>query len=90
MNNFALSRFPEADRKPIGMHTCPSGDRDSTHRGDVDYADLLPSLFGLKAGSFYIALAGGKDPVCVLKIAMAKIRARMLGTALAADILQQR
>jgi 5-methyltetrahydropteroyltriglutamate--homocysteine methyltransferase len=35
---------------------------------DVDYAELLPSLFGLKAGSFYIALAGEKDRVRVLKI----------------------
>ena len=42
----------------IGVHTCPGGDRDSTHSADVDYAELLPSLFELKAGNFYIALAG--------------------------------
>jgi 5-methyltetrahydropteroyltriglutamate--homocysteine methyltransferase len=29
---------------------------------------LLPSLFELKAGNFYIALAGEKDPAHVLKI----------------------
>jgi methionine synthase II (cobalamin-independent) len=29
---------------------------------------LLPSLFELKAGNFYIALAGEKDPVHALKI----------------------
>jgi 5-methyltetrahydropteroyltriglutamate--homocysteine methyltransferase len=34
----------------------------------VDYAELLPSLLTLKAGSFYIALAGERDPVRVLKI----------------------
>ena len=44
------------------MHTCPGGDRDSTHSADVDYAELLPSLFQLKAGNFYIALAGETGP----------------------------
>ena len=50
------------------MHTCPGGDRDSTHSAEVDYADLLPSLFELRAGSFYIALAGEKDRQRVLKM----------------------
>ncbi len=50
------------------MHTCPGGDRDSTHSADVDYAELLPSLFELKVGNFYIALAGEQDRVRVLKI----------------------
>jgi 5-methyltetrahydropteroyltriglutamate--homocysteine methyltransferase len=68
LNNLALSRFSAEDRKRIGVHTCPGSDRDSTHSGDVDYADLLPSLFELKAGNFYIALAGEKDPVHVLEI----------------------
>ena len=68
LNNLALSRFSAEDRERIGVHTCPGSDRDSTHSGDVDYAELLPSLFELKAGNFYIALAGEKDPVRVLKI----------------------
>ena len=68
LNNLALSRFSAEDRKRIGVHTCPGSDRDSTHSGDVDYADLLPSLFQLKVGNFYIALAGEKDRVRVLKI----------------------
>jgi methionine synthase II (cobalamin-independent) len=68
LNNLALSRFTDAERQNIGVHTCPGGDLDSTHSADVDYAELLPSLFQLKAGSFYIALAGEKDPVHVLKI----------------------
>jgi 5-methyltetrahydropteroyltriglutamate--homocysteine methyltransferase len=68
LNNLALSRFSAEERKRIGVHTCPGGDRDSTHSGDVDYAELLPSLFELKAGNFYIALAGEKDPERVLKI----------------------
>lgn len=68
LNNLALSRFSEEDRARIGVHTCPGGDRDSTHSAEVDYAELLPSLFQLKAGNFYIALAGEPDRVRVLKI----------------------
>jgi len=68
LNNLALSRFSAAERRRIGVHTCPGGDRDSTHSSDVDYAELLPSLFELRAGNFYIALAGEPDPARVLKI----------------------
>ncbi|MCE9566147.1 MAG: cobalamin-independent methionine synthase II family protein [Planctomycetes bacterium] len=68
LNNMALARFNDADRKRIGVHTCPGGDLDSTHSADVDYSDLLPALFELKAGNFYVALAGEPDRVRVLKI----------------------
>jgi 5-methyltetrahydropteroyltriglutamate--homocysteine methyltransferase len=68
LNNLALARFSAEDRQRIGVHTCPGGDRDSTHSAEVDYADLLPSLFELMAGNFYIALAGERDRVHVLKI----------------------
>ena len=68
LNNLALARFSAAERQRIGVHTCPGGDRDSTHSADVDYAELLPSLFQLRVGSFYIALAGERDRVHVLKI----------------------
>src|ERR1700723_700526 len=68
LNNLALSRFSPEERQRIGVHTCPGGDRDSTHSADVDYAELLPSLFELRAGNFYIALAGEKDRERVLKI----------------------
>jgi len=67
LNNLALSRFSTEERKRIGVHICPGSDRDSTHSGDVDYAELLPSLFELRAGNFYIAMAGEKDPVRVQK-----------------------
>jgi 5-methyltetrahydropteroyltriglutamate--homocysteine methyltransferase len=67
LNNLALSRFSAEDRRRIGVHTCPGGDRDSTHSADVDYAELLPSLFQLKVGNFYIALAGERDRGHVLK-----------------------
>lgn len=68
LNNLALARFSAEDRARIGVHTCPGGDRDSTHSADVDYAELLPQLFELNAGNFYIALTGEPDRVRVLKI----------------------
>ena len=68
LNNLALARFSTEDRKRIGVHTCPGADCDSTHSADVDYAELLPNLFELQAGNFYIALAGEKDRVRVQKI----------------------
>jgi 5-methyltetrahydropteroyltriglutamate--homocysteine methyltransferase len=68
LNNLALSRFSPEERGRIGVHTCPGNDRDSTHSADIDYAELLPSLFQLKAGNFYIALAGERDRRHVLKI----------------------
>jgi 5-methyltetrahydropteroyltriglutamate--homocysteine methyltransferase len=68
LNNLALERFSDADRQRLGVHTCPGADRDSTHSAEVDYAELLPSLFELKVGNFYVALAGEKDRIRVLKI----------------------
>ncbi len=68
LNNLALSRFSPEQRRRIGVHTCPGNDLGSTHSADVDYAELLPSLFELKACNFYIALAGEPDSRHVLKI----------------------
>lgn len=68
LNNLALSRFSAEERKRIGVHTCPGGDRDSTHSADVDYAALLPRLFELNVGYFCMALAGERDRTGVLKI----------------------
>jgi 5-methyltetrahydropteroyltriglutamate--homocysteine methyltransferase len=68
LNNLALGRFSARERRLLGVHTCPGGDRDSTHSADVDYAELLPSLFQLKVGNFYVALAGESDRRSVLKI----------------------
>ena len=68
LNNLALARFSTAERARIGVHTCPGGDRDSTHSADVDYAELLPSLFELHAGNFYISLAGEPDRRRALRI----------------------
>jgi 5-methyltetrahydropteroyltriglutamate--homocysteine methyltransferase len=68
LNNVALARFSPAERERLGVHTCPGGDCDSTHSADVDYAELLPSLFELNVGNFYIALAGERNRIRVLQI----------------------
>ncbi len=68
LNNRVLERFTEEERRRIGVHTCPGGDCDSTHSADVDYAELLPDLFQLKAGNFYIQLASEPDRRRVLGI----------------------
>jgi len=68
LNNLALSRFSPEERRRIGVHTCPGNAHHSTHSADVDYAELLPSLFELKAGNFYIAMAGERDRRHALEI----------------------
>ncbi len=68
LNNRVLHRFTAEERKRIGVHTCPGGDQDSTHSANVDYAELLPSLFELKAGNFYVQLASESDRARVLRI----------------------
>ena len=67
LNNRVLSRFSPDERSRIGIHTCPGGDHDSTHSADVDYAELLPSLFEHQAGRFYIQLASEVDRPRVLR-----------------------
>src|SRR5579872_4068581 len=68
LNNQVLERFSESERRRIGVHTCPGGDQDSTHSLDIDYAGLLPRLFQLKAGNFYIQLASEADQEKILAI----------------------
>lgn len=68
LNNQVLDRFSDEDRRRIGVHTCPGGDQDSAHSLDIDYADLLPSLFSLHAGNFYLQLASESDRRRVLEI----------------------
>ncbi|GLW89829.1 cobalamin-independent methionine synthase II family protein [Actinokineospora globicatena] len=68
LNNQVLDRFTAQERTRIGVHTCPGGDQDSAHSLDVDYADLLPHLFQLNAGRFYLQLASEPDPERVLSV----------------------
>jgi 5-methyltetrahydropteroyltriglutamate--homocysteine methyltransferase len=74
LNNLALSRFSDADRKKIGVHTCPGGDRDSTHSAEIDYAEFLPVMFQLEVGYFCIALAAEKDRQRVLGIIQQSVK----------------
>jgi methionine synthase II (cobalamin-independent) len=67
LNNRVLSRFSPEERSGIGVHTCPGGDHDSTHSADIDYTELLPSLFEHQAGRFYIQLASEADRPRVLR-----------------------
>jgi methionine synthase II (cobalamin-independent) len=74
LNNRVLARFTPEERSRIGIHTCPGGDRDSVHSADVDYNDLLPSMFGMNAGYFLIQLASERDRDRVYKIIGGQIR----------------
>ena len=61
LNNQVLEGFTPAERLRIGVHVCPGGDHDSTHSADVDYAALLPDLFQLNVGRFYLQMASEPD-----------------------------
>ena len=68
INNQVFDRFTAEEQQKLGVHVCPGGDYDSTHSADVDYADFLPELFNLNAGSFYLQLASEPDRPKVLQI----------------------
>lgn len=66
LNNRVLNRFTQKERKRIGVHTCPGGDKQATHSGDADYNELLPLLFDLKADNIYMQYAKEQDRESVL------------------------
>lgn len=68
LNNRVLGRFSAEQRRKLGVHTCPGGDLGSTHSADIDYAELLPTLFELQAGNFYLQMASEGDRRRVLQI----------------------
>jgi 5-methyltetrahydropteroyltriglutamate--homocysteine methyltransferase len=68
LNNQVLDRFSDEERTRIGVHTCPGGDQDSVHSLDIDYAELLPTLFSLHVGNVYLQLASESDRQRVLQI----------------------
>jgi 5-methyltetrahydropteroyltriglutamate--homocysteine methyltransferase len=74
LNNRVLDRFNAADRQRIGVHVCPGGDHDSTHSADVDYAGLLPDLFQMNVGRFYLQMASEPDKKRVLAIVSQLLR----------------
>ncbi|MGW8698197.1 5-methyltetrahydropteroyltriglutamate--homocysteine methyltransferase [Streptomyces eurythermus] len=74
LDNSVLERFTREERARIGAHTYPGADQGSTHSLDIDYADLLPKLFQLKVGNFYLQLASEPDPERVLKVVAGHLR----------------
>jgi 5-methyltetrahydropteroyltriglutamate--homocysteine methyltransferase len=74
LNNRVLERFTAEELARIGVHTCPGGDHDSTHSADVDYAELLPTLFELNVGNVYLQLASEPDRRRVLRIVAEHVR----------------
>jgi len=76
LNNRVLAGFSADEKTKIGIHTCPGGDQDSTHSADVDYAELLPALFRVDVGSFFVQLASEADRPRVLKILGAHAKAK--------------
>jgi len=68
LNNQVLGRFTPEERLRIGVHVCPGGDQDSTHSADVDYSKLLPDLFQLKVGRFYLQMASESDRKRILQL----------------------
>ncbi|WP_455908515.1 hypothetical protein [Streptomyces lydicus] len=74
LNNQLLQRLTEEERTRIGVYCGPGADQDSTHSLDVDYGDLLPQLFRLQAGSFYLSLASEPDPERALKMTADQLR----------------
>ena len=81
LNNRVIDRFTPDERKDIGIHTCPGGDCDSTHSADVDYAELLPSMFRMNAGYFLIQLSSEKEKKRVYKLLGQHSRADANGVA---------
>jgi 5-methyltetrahydropteroyltriglutamate--homocysteine methyltransferase len=74
LNNRVLDSFTAAEKQRIGIHTCPGGDHDSTHSADVEYSGLLPFLFRLNAGRFYIQLASEPDRRSVLNVVRRQLK----------------
>lgn len=68
LNNQVLDQFSLAERQRIGVHVCPGGDHDSTHSADIDYAGLLPDLFQLNVGRFFLQMSSEPDRKRVLGI----------------------
>jgi 5-methyltetrahydropteroyltriglutamate--homocysteine methyltransferase len=90
LNNMLLERFSTEERQRIGVHTCPGADRGAGHSNGVDYAELLPSLFELKAGNFYMQLASEPDRKKVLKIVREHIRSDQRVFVGVVDVLDPR
>lgn len=61
LNNRVMEQFTAEEKQSIGVHACPGGDHDSTHSADVNYRNLLPTLFELNVGRFYLQMTNEPD-----------------------------
>ena len=67
LNNRVLERFKFNEQHRLGVHVCPGGDQDCYHSFEVDYLQVLPTLFQLHVGNFYLQLASEPNRERVLK-----------------------
>jgi len=67
LNNLVLERFSAEERSELGCTPAQAPIATSTHSAEVDYAELLPSLFELQATNFCVQLASEPDRKRVLK-----------------------
>jgi 5-methyltetrahydropteroyltriglutamate--homocysteine methyltransferase len=76
LNNLALGRFSAEERALIGVHMSATGWSDrGSGAGMAGYAELLPAVLELRAGNFYLALAGSTEPERILHTVRAHARA---------------
>ena len=61
LNNRLLERFAFNEQHRLGVHVCPGGDQDCYHSFEVDYLKVLPTLFDLHVGNFYLQLASEEN-----------------------------
>ena len=64
----AAMRRAQSCSRDAGRQSNSGGDHDSTHSADIDYAGLLPDLFQLNVGRFYLQMASEPDKKRVLGI----------------------
>jgi len=62
INEQVLQAFSEEERQKIGIHSCPGADQDCTHSVEIEYGLLLPGLFSLSAGRFYLQMKSEHNP----------------------------
>jgi len=81
LDNRVLDRFSAAERRNIGVHTCPGGDCDSVHSKEVPYEKVLSWMFDLNAGYFLIQCASEADKERVYELCGTYSRADANGVA---------
>ncbi|MCO1660962.1 cobalamin-independent methionine synthase II family protein [Pseudonocardia humida] len=79
--NRVMARFSADERRGIGVHTCPGGDRDSVHSADVPYNNLLATMFDIDAGYFLIQFSSERDRDPVLESIGRHLRSDANGVA---------